>query len=133
MVMPAETTKPEVAQIFRKHEKIPYPEIEPLLNLLKNSTGGSEGEVLKAIGYATNSASDWRRSGQAPLHAKYGLLGLAVEMKVEAAMASRQKIARQFNHDELTMMFCYLSGVNFIVDEEKRRQLVAKVAAEFAR
>jgi hypothetical protein len=54
------------------------------------------------------------------------LLGLAAEMKVEAAMASRSKVTRQFDHHELTMIFGYLSGMNFVVDEEQRRKLVAR-------
>jgi hypothetical protein len=130
-MMPAEKT-PTTTVVARKHEKIPYTEIEPLINLLKNTTGASESEVLQSIGYAGNSASDWRRDGKAPLRAKYGLLGFAAELKVEAAMAARPKAKSIFNIDELTLMFAFLSGLNFVVDDEKRKKLAAKIAQEMS-
>jgi len=109
----------------RNHEKIPYAEIEPLLNLVKNSCGSSESQVLMTIGYSNNAATDWRQLGMVPLRVKYGLLGLAAELKLKDT--SRQK---QFNFDELAAMFAALNGMD--VPVERRQKLVKKLAAEMA-
>lgn len=133
MGMAQENTETLPKAILRKHEKIPYSEIEPLLNLLKNQTGSGEVEILKAIGYANNSANDWRREQRAPLRAKYGLLGLAAEMKVEAAMVSRPKpvVTRQFDHQELVWIFGLLIGID--TPQHRLDHLSARVADEIVK
>lgn len=113
----------------RLHEKVPFSDVEPLLNLLKNSMGIEETELLRTVGYSSNIANqEWRKEQKVPLRAKYALLGLAAELKLKM----EQKPIRQFTFKELTLLFAVLSGMEFSVDEGDRRALVAKIAAELA-
>lgn len=108
----------------RIHEKIPYAEIEPLLNLAKNPLDTNETEVLNTIGYSNNSAFDWRHHGQAPLRAKYSLLGLPAELKIEKPAPSPMRL---FNFDELSDLFAGLNGM--AVPTNRVNKLRAKIAA----
>ena len=111
---------------LRHHEKIAWSGIEPILNLVKNSSGGQEAEVLRTIGYSGNSANDWRRNGEAPLRAKYSLLGLAAELNLKV---EQQKV-KQFDTDELGLLLGLVIGLQ--IPEDRKQKLMKKISAEIA-
>lgn len=113
--------------------KVPFVEIEPMLNLVKNKTGCSESELGKSFGYSGSAITEWRKSGNAPLRAKYCLLGFATELELKADIikaATEKPLPRQFDKDELSSMFGILIGLD--IPAGRRDQLRSKIAKELA-
>lgn len=136
-------------------QKVPLAEVAPLLESAVKATNSSSREVLLTIGYTSAALFDWRKAAQAPLRAKYALLGLLstlgvsapqpakVERVVERVEVPVEKLVEKlvevpvevqvspFSFDETTALFGALTG--FPAGPDMRRTLIGKLATEIAR
>lgn len=107
----------------REFSKVPFVEIEPLIEQISGSMSCSASEVLELIGYRSSSLiSNWRDANQAPAIAKYALLGLAGECQLKLSAGSVK-----FSFDELADLFAVLRGQ--ILEESVRKALIRKIIA----
>lgn len=117
---------PQLAEVvtIKKHMQIvPWSEVEPLFNQAIQATNSNITQVLAVIGYSSSSVyANWRDRGQAPVRAKYALLGLLSELRVKV----ERPVEKQFTFEELTGLFAALQG--WPVPDETRRTLTKKIA-----
>ena len=106
---------------------VPWSEVAPLIERLRSSLGCSQDEAMKMVGYTGTAVASWSRQGTAPTRVKYALIGALADLGIR----QEATVVKQFDHAELTDLFGCVAG--FAVPEDRRRSLVAKLAAELAR
>ena len=105
-------------------------EINPILNLIKNTSKFTEDEILNLIGY---SPGYLRGERQVRVTLKYALRGLATELHI--GQDKQQIISRNiFSFDELATLFdALLSLKKHTAPSEEVKKLITKLAAELAK
>lgn len=112
---------------MRKHAKVPFADIEGILNQALQCSNGVADELARTLGYANGGTfNEWRKSGEVPLRAKYMLIGFLTEMRI----LLERKVVKQFDPDELALLFGILIGASLTA--EQQRSLKTKIAKELA-
>lgn len=106
-------------------------EIDPILNLIKNTTGASEPEIMRAVGYSSSYLVHSTKMKKIRRGLKYALLGFATETKIGL---NNSPIAKaQFTFDELSLLFQALLSLRRQSPGLDLKLLMSKVAQERAK
>ncbi len=89
---------------------VPFEEFNDLLQTAMDKFGTKQSALMTSIGYSDSVVSAWRNKGEAPLCAKYSLLGL---------LSTSDDRQAQFTFDELTALFTVLQGWPIPADVRK--------------
>jgi hypothetical protein len=109
---------------------VPFARVEPILNLLRNGSGSSYGEIAKAAGWSDSILTKARREGKIRIGVLYSFIGLAAETK---AGALPEKERASFTFDELSELFQALLQLRKAQPANPSiKPLLTKVAKELA-
>ena len=78
-------------------QQVPWAEVEPIVNLLKNALSATERELGQLVGLSSGALSAMRSRDKVRTAVKYALLGLATEANLaKEGQAARPGIAMTF-------------------------------------
>lgn len=117
--------------VVRESAYVRFIECEPIINLLKNSTGQSEAQIADAAGWSDSVLSKGRRDGKIRLGVKYSLIGLASELGL---LKDGHQTKPAFSFDELGVVFAGLLDLKRkSPGNAEVKDLLIKVAKELSR
>lgn len=113
----------------KHHVTVPFSELATLMGAACQALDCGVSHVLGTIGYASSSSTyvKWEAAGEAPLRAKYALLGLLADLNIKA----EQMMVRQFSDEELRLMLMLFAGG--VVSPERRNEMIRRLAVELTR